>query len=85
MEVLYLSAPFPWPPNRGDRLTGYQMIRALSRGDEVTLASFTDGCEELRGAKAVRALCRRVETVHLSARSRGRRRSPACRCRSRRR
>lgn len=66
MRVLYLSARFPWPPHRGDRLTGYQLIRALARRHEVTLASFVDGSEPRESAAELLAHCRRVETVHLS-------------------
>src|SRR6187549_3777084 len=66
MKVLYLSARFPWPPHRGDRLTGYQLIRALARKHEVTLVSFLDGSEPPDGVAELGALCRRVETVRLS-------------------
>jgi len=66
MKVLYLSARFPWPPHRGDRLTGYQLIRALAAKHEVTLVSFLDGSEPPEGIAELGALCRRVETVRVS-------------------
>jgi sugar transferase (PEP-CTERM/EpsH1 system associated) len=65
MNVLYVSARFPWPPHRGDRLTGHQLIRALAREHRVTLASFTDGSEPPEGFSEIGRLCERVETVHL--------------------
>lgn len=65
MKVLYLASRYPWPPHRGDRLTGFQLIRALSRRHEVTLASFTDGHETMDGADELVSLCRRIEVVRL--------------------
>lgn len=66
MKVLYLSARFPWPPHRGDRLTGHQLIRALSMKHDVTLVSFLDGSEPAESVAELGAHCRRVETVRLS-------------------
>jgi len=66
MKVLYLSARFPWPPHRGDRLTGYHLIRALSREHDVTLASFVDSPNVNDGMRELSALCRSVRTVQLA-------------------
>ena len=66
MKVLYVSARFPWPPDRGDRLTGLALLRALARRHEVTLLSYVDGHEPPDAVAALRALGVRVETVHLS-------------------
>ena len=68
MKVLYVSARFPWPPDRGDRLTGLALLRALARRHEVTLLSYVDGHEPPDAVAALRALGVRVETVHLSRR-----------------
>lgn len=68
MRVLYVSARFPWPPDRGDRLTGHALLRALAARHEVTLLSYVDGHEPPGALEALRALGIRVETVHLSRR-----------------
>ena len=68
MRVLYVSARFPWPPDRGDRLTGHALLRALAARHEVTLLSYVDGHEPPDAFEALRALGVRVETVHLSRR-----------------
>ena len=65
MKILYLSARFPWPPHRGDRLTGYHLIRALSQKHDVTLASFVDGSETREAIWELAGMCRRIQTVHL--------------------
>lgn len=66
MKVLYVSARFPWPPDRGDRLTGFALLRSLARRHEVTLLSYVDGHEPPDAIEALRAIGVRVETVHLS-------------------
>lgn len=66
MKVLYVSARFPWPPDRGDRLTGFALLRSLARRHEVTLLSYMDGHEPPDALEALRAIGVRVETVHLS-------------------
>jgi len=66
MKVLYVSARFPWPPDRGDRLTGFALLRSLARRHEVTLLSYVDGHEPPDALEALRAIGVRVETVHLS-------------------
>ena len=65
MKVLYLSARFPWPPHRGDRLTGYNLIRALSQRHQVVLTSFVDGSESREGISEIAKLCPRILPVHL--------------------
>ncbi len=67
MRILYLSSRFPYPPNRGDRLTGYHLIRTMARRHAVTLVSFVDGSEPDEAAAVLSRWCEWVETVHLSA------------------
>lgn len=66
MKILYLSARFPFPPDRGDRLTGYHLLRTFSRRHRVTLLSFVDGHEPDGSAQALQPFCERIETVPLS-------------------
>ena len=65
MNVLYLAARFPWPPHRGDRLTGYHLLRALAPRHRVTLVSFVDGREPDGARRSIEELGVGVETVHL--------------------
>ena len=66
LKILVLTSRFPWPPDRGDRLTAFNVLRVLSaRRHEVTLASFTDGREPADAVEQVSRHCVRVETVRL--------------------
>lgn len=79
MRILYLAPRFPFPPNRGDRLTGYHFIRVMSRRHRVTLLSFVDGSEPPDAVAALERWCERVEVVRLPrCGDRGSRRGLAC-------
>src|SRR5258707_15598532 len=66
MKLLFLTSRFPYPPDRGDRLTVLNLLRALSARHQVTLISFTDGREPAEAHAQVAAYCERIETVRLS-------------------
>lgn len=66
MKVLFLAARFPFPPDRGDRISSHHFIRALSRQHQVTLAAFVDGTEDPGAVEAMQPLCERIEPVLLS-------------------
>ena len=66
MRVAFLTSRFPYPPNRGDRLTVFNLLGALSRTHQVTLFSFVDGREQPEAFEQVARSCARIETVHLS-------------------
>jgi len=65
MRVLFLAARFPFPPDRGDRISSHHFIRALSRHHQVTLAAFVDGTEPPGVVEAMQPLCERIEPVLL--------------------
>jgi sugar transferase (PEP-CTERM/EpsH1 system associated) len=65
VKVLLLTSRFPWPPDRGDRLTVFNLLRVLSVAHEVTLITFADGREPPGALEQVSRYCARVETVHL--------------------
>ena len=66
MRILFLTARLPWPPNRGDRLTSYELLRSFSRRHHVDPLSFADGSEPSGSESRLRELCGEVETVHLA-------------------
>jgi sugar transferase (PEP-CTERM/EpsH1 system associated) len=64
LKVLFLTSRFPWPLDRGDRLTVHNILRAL-RGHRVTFACFTDGTEPPDARRHVEEYCERLVTVDL--------------------
>ncbi|UCF78660.1 MAG: glycosyltransferase [Candidatus Eiseniibacteriota bacterium] len=67
MRILFLTSRLPFPPDRGDRLRAFNIIRSLSSdGHEIHLASFIASERERQGAGPLGAYCRTVHLVHRS-------------------
>ena len=66
MRILYVAARFPWPPDRGDRLTAHALLRVLAREHTVTLLSYVDGREPPGAIAELEAMGICVETVPMS-------------------
>lgn len=61
MRILFLTQRFPFPPDRGDRIRSYQILRYLAKNHEVSLASLTDeDIGELQW-KMIKDLCARID------------------------
>jgi sugar transferase (PEP-CTERM/EpsH1 system associated) len=65
MKILYITARFPLPPVKGDKLRAFQTIRYLSRNHEIDLVSFIKKSEEIHVGE-MKKFCRNVETVPFS-------------------
>ena len=65
MRLLFLTARFPWPLLRGDKVRAYHQLRLLAPRHRTTLVSFRDAPVPPEGLAAVSAFCERVVTVPL--------------------
>lgn len=63
MKLLFLTSRLPWPPNRGDRIRTYHLLKQLSEDYEITLVSFYSKQSELDGSEALKKLCDEVHFV----------------------
>jgi polysaccharide biosynthesis protein PslH len=68
--VLYLVHRLPYPPDKGDRIRAYHLLRHLSGRAAVHLACLADEPVSPEALAALRALCARVEVVRLAGWSR---------------
>lgn len=69
-----LAHRIPYPPNKGDKIRSYQLLRLLAQRYEVLLAAFVDDPDDWRHRDALRPLCAEscFRTLHRSvARARG--------------
>ena len=41
-KLLFLVHRLPYPPNKGDKISSYNMLRYFSRGWEVNIGAFID-------------------------------------------
>lgn len=65
MRVLFLTARFPYPPLKGDKIVSYQRLKHLSRHHQITLLSFCGDTLTRRDMTEVQKFCRDVHTVPL--------------------
>lgn len=77
MKMLYLCHRFPFPPRRGGKIRPFNMIRHLSRGHEVTVASIVRSAQEAAEGEGIAAHCARylmarvrdpIQTLRMVAR-----------------
>jgi sugar transferase (PEP-CTERM/EpsH1 system associated) len=64
MKILFLTSRLPYPPHRGDKLKIFNLLRHLSKSNEITLLSFVASADELRYLPALREFCRDIHTIH---------------------
>ncbi|MBN1504781.1 MAG: glycosyltransferase [Candidatus Eisenbacteria bacterium] len=68
MRILFLTSRLPFPPDRGDRLRAFNIIKHLSaNGHEIHLASFVSGPKEREIAGSLRTYCKSLTLVARSA------------------
>lgn len=65
MRILYLVHRVPYPPNRGDRIRSYHLLRFLAEHAEVDLACLADEAVEPAQTAELSRLCRRVAIERL--------------------
>jgi sugar transferase (PEP-CTERM/EpsH1 system associated) len=69
-NVLYVVHRVPYPPDKGDRIRAYHLLRFLSRRATVHLACLADEPVPAEAVAALRRHCERVAVVRLGRRTR---------------
>lgn len=65
-RLLYLVHRIPFPPNKGDKIRSYNLLKALARDHEIVLGSFVDDPADLAHVGTLEALCQQSFFQHLS-------------------
>jgi sugar transferase (PEP-CTERM/EpsH1 system associated) len=56
-ELLFLSHRIPYPPDKGDKIRSYHLLKALAERHTVHLGTFIDDPADWQHVEAVRRLC----------------------------
>jgi len=64
-KLLYLVHRLPYPPNKGDKVRSYHLLRHLAARHQVYLGTFVDDPDDLQHLPVVRGLCADVCAVTL--------------------
>jgi len=65
-KVLYLVHRIPYPPNKGDKIRSFNILRALSKKYKVYLASFIDDSEDYQYQDTVKEYCEETYFERMS-------------------
>lgn len=68
-NVLYLVHRMPYPPDKGDKVRSYHVLRHLAARHRVFLGTFVDDPADWQHVEAVRALCVDVHAAGLAPRT----------------
>ncbi len=66
-DLLFLAHRVPFPPDRGDKIRSYNILKHLAERRRVHLATFADDAEDVAAAEALRPMLGRL---HVERRSR---------------
>ncbi len=64
-KLLYLVHRLPYPPNKGDKVRSYHLLKHLAARHSVFLGTFVDDPDDLQYLPTVRALCADVCALRL--------------------
>lgn len=66
MRILFLCHRIPYPPNKGDKLRAFNILKFLSRKHTIDLFALADDRNDLKYQKDLKSLCRKVEILYLN-------------------
>jgi sugar transferase (PEP-CTERM/EpsH1 system associated) len=69
MKILYLVHRLPYPPNKGDKVRSYHLLKHLAARHEVHLGSFIDDPDDEQYLPRVRELCASLHVARLNPRT----------------
>lgn len=64
-NILYLVHRLPYPPNKGDKVRSYHLLKHLTRHHRVFLGTFIDDPEDEVHVPVVRTLCADLQIERL--------------------
>jgi len=67
-HLLYLAHRIPYPPNKGDKIRSYHLLKHLAQRYQVHLGTFIDDPDDWQYVDAVKALCGETHFVRLNSR-----------------
>jgi len=66
--LLFLAHRLPYPPNKGDKIRSFHLLKQLATDYRVFLGAFVDAPEDMQHAGALRDLCEEVMVLRLRPR-----------------
>lgn len=67
-NILFLAHRLPYPPNKGDKVRSYNLIKHISKEHRVFVGTFIDDPTDSAHVVALRNMCAELEVVELNPR-----------------
>lgn len=67
-NILFLVHRLPYPPNKGDKVRSYHLLKHLAAKHRVFLGTFVDDPDDIQHIETVRSYCSKVHIAHLNPR-----------------
>ncbi len=64
-ELLFLAHRIPYPPDKGDKIRSYHLLKHLARRYRIHVGAFVDDPEDWRHADALRSMCASAHLVGI--------------------
>jgi len=68
-NILYLVHRLPYPPNKGDKVRSYHLLRHLQKNHRVFLGTFIDDPDDEQHLPALQAMCPDVHVERINPRT----------------
>lgn len=68
-DLLYLAHRIPYPPNKGDKIRSYHMLKHLAQRYRVHLGAFVDDANDWQYVETVKKLCTSTHFARLNPRT----------------
>ena len=66
--LLFLAHRIPFPPNKGDKIRSFHLLRHLSARYEIHLGAFVDDPEDWQYQDALKPYCKSIKLLPLHSR-----------------
>lgn len=67
-NILYLVHRLPYPPNKGDKVRSFHLLKHLAAQHQVFLGTFVDDPDDIQYIETVQGYCRDIHVAHLNPR-----------------
>jgi sugar transferase (PEP-CTERM/EpsH1 system associated) len=64
-NILYLAHRLPYPPNKGDKVRSFHLLKHLAARHRVFLGTFVDDPDDMQHVETVRGYCRELHVARL--------------------
>ena len=70
MNILFLAHRIPYPPNKGDKIRSFNMIKYLSQRHHIYLGTILDHQSDVRFVQGLKPFCKDIKAFHLNKKTR---------------